>query len=75
LFAAITERLRNYPLGIFLGDALLNAPTVFQQISNGEAVLTGQTDDELAVVKAVLRGGALLVPVSVTSIAPGSPAP
>jgi preprotein translocase subunit SecD len=68
LFAAITERLRNYPLGIFLGDARLNAPTVFQQISNGETELTGQTDDELAVVKAVLKGGALPVPVTVTSI-------
>jgi hypothetical protein len=75
LFAAITGRLRNYPLGIFLGDTLLNAPTVFQQISNGEAELSGQTDDELAVVKAVLKGGALPVPVSVTSITPGSPAP
>ncbi len=75
LFAALTGRLVNYPLGIFLGDTLLIAPTVVGKITNSSAVISGPSDDELAAAKAVLKGGELPVPVTVTSIAPGSPAP
>jgi preprotein translocase subunit SecD len=75
LFTALTGRLVSYPLGIFLGDTLLSAPTVQAQITNSSAVISGASDDELAAAKAVLKGGELPVPVSVTSIAPGSPAP
>jgi preprotein translocase subunit SecD len=75
VFAAVTAHLVHYPLGIFLGDTLLIAPTVQAEISGGETEIAGQTDDELAAAKAVLKGGELPVPVAVTSIAPGSPAP
>lgn len=75
LFTALTGRLVNYPLGFFLGDTLLTAPTVQQEIANGETVILGQTDDELAAARAVLKGGELPVSVTVTRIAPGSPAP
>lgn len=75
LFAALTGRLVSYPLGIFLGDTLLSAPTVFTQITTPQTEITGAGDDELAAAKAVLKGGELPVPVTVTSIAPGSPAP
>jgi preprotein translocase subunit SecD len=75
LFAALTGRLVSYPLGIFLGDTLLNAPTVFTQITTPQTEITGATDDELAATRAVLKGGELPVPVTVTSIVPESPAP
>jgi preprotein translocase subunit SecD len=73
LFTALTGRLVSYPLGIFLGDALLSAPTVFTQITTPQAVISGASDDELAAAKAVLKGGELPVPVSVTSIEPDLP--
>jgi hypothetical protein len=75
VFAAVTAHLVNYPFGIFLGNTLLSAPTVNQQISGGEAVISGASDDELAAARAVIKGGELPVPVTVTSIAQGSPAP
>jgi preprotein translocase subunit SecD len=76
VFAAVTAYLvLHYPLGIFLGDALLTAPTVATQVTSGGVQITGAGDDDLAAAKAVLKGGELPVPVSVTSIAPGSPTP
>jgi preprotein translocase subunit SecD len=75
VFAAVTAHLVHYPLGIFLGDTLLSAPTVNLQVTSAGAQITGAGDDELAAAKAVLKGGELPVPVTVTSIAPGSPAP
>ncbi len=75
LFTALTGRLVKYPLGIFLGDALLSAPTVFAQITTPQTQITGASDDELAAARAVLKGGELPVPVTVTSISSGSPAP
>jgi preprotein translocase subunit SecD len=75
VFAAVTAYLVHYPLGIFLGDALLTAPTVATQVTSGGVQITGAGDDDLAAAKAVLKGGELPVPVSVTSIAPGSPTP
>jgi preprotein translocase subunit SecD len=74
LFAALTRHLVNYPLGFFLGDTLLIAPTVQAEIASGETEITGASDDVLAAARAVLKGGELPVPVRVTSIAPGSPA-
>ena len=70
VFAAVTAHLVHYSLGIFLGDTLLSAPTVQSEISGGEAVITGASDDELAAARAVLKGGELPVPVTVTSIVP-----
>jgi preprotein translocase subunit SecD len=75
LFAAVTKRLITYPLGIFLGDTLLSAPTVQVPISDGTAEIAGVSDDSLAIALAVIKGGELPVPVSVTSIALNSPAP
>jgi preprotein translocase subunit SecD len=75
VFAALTARLVNYPLGIFLGDTLLTAPTVQSAINSGEAQITGVSDDDLAAAKAVIKGGELPVPVTVTSIELDSPAP
>jgi Preprotein translocase subunit SecD len=73
LFTALTGRLAHYPLGMFLRDALLSAPTVFAQITTPQTEISGASDDELAAAKAVLKGGELPVPVSVTSIEPDLP--
>ncbi|KIL41045.1 hypothetical protein SD70_09530 [Gordoniibacillus kamchatkensis] len=40
-FQAITKRLTNQPLAIYLNDELLSAPNVSGEISGGTAVITG----------------------------------
>ncbi len=75
IFTAVTRHLVHYPIGMFLGDALLAAPTVQATITFAETLITGASDDELAAARAVIKGGELPVPVTITSIAPGSPAP
>src|SRR3989344_1803168 len=41
LFGEITERNINKPVGIFIDQLLISAPTVQQAITGGEAVITG----------------------------------
>lgn len=67
LFDAITSRLQpTYPLGIFLDDDLISAPTVQSRISNGQTVITGLEAGEAKDLAKLIRGGAL--PVSLTVI-------
>ena len=64
LFSAITGRLVKYPLGIFLDDQLLSAPTVNQQITSSTSVITGLTTDEAKNLAKLISAGALPVPLT-----------
>jgi preprotein translocase subunit SecD len=65
-FAEITGRNVGKPLPIFLDEELLSAPTVQQQITGGNAVITGQYTPEEANQFAVqLNAGALPVPIKI----------
>jgi protein-export membrane protein SecD/preprotein translocase SecF subunit len=64
LFTAITGRLVKYPLGIFLDDQLLSAPTVNTQITSSTSVITGLTTDEAQNLAKLISAGALPVPLT-----------
>lgn len=64
LFADITARNISQPLAIFLDEQVLSAPTVQQQITAGEAVITGDfTLSEVKELVSLLNAGALDVPI------------
>lgn len=63
IFEQITTRLVNYPLGIFLDNDLISAPTVQQAITQGNTVITGVTLDEAKTLAIQLNAGALPVPL------------
>lgn len=64
LFGEITARSVGKPVGIFLDDDIISAPTVQEQITAGEAVITGQfTIQEVREITNLLNAGALDVPV------------
>jgi preprotein translocase subunit SecD len=68
LFAKLTQENLGKPIGIFLDDQLLSAPTVQNAITNGEAVITGNFTPELAKDLATnLNSGALPVPIDLIS--------
>ncbi len=67
LFEQITTRLVNYPLGIFLDDELIGAPSVRQAITGGSTVIEGLSLDETKTLQAQINAGALPVPVRVIS--------
>lgn len=63
-FAEITALNIGKPLPIFLDEFLLTAPTVNEQITGGEAVITGDfTLDEAKTLSIQLNAGALPVPI------------
>jgi len=64
LFAQITRRLINKPLGIFLDDAYVSSPIVRSEITGGSGVIEniGSLDDARA-LKVLLNAGALPVPL------------
>ncbi|MFH0749421.1 MAG: protein translocase subunit SecD [Candidatus Gottesmanbacteria bacterium] len=65
-FADVTKRLVGKPLAIFLDDVIVTAPTVNTEITNGEAVITGNfTVDSAKQLSIQLNAGALPVPVKV----------
>ncbi|MEO6196681.1 MAG: protein translocase subunit SecD [Dehalococcoidia bacterium] len=65
LFEQITTRLVGYPVGIFLDDEQLTAPTVQQAIDNGTSIITGfETLDEAKNVSRLISAGALPVPLT-----------
>jgi SecD/SecF fusion protein len=65
LFEQITTRLVNYPVGIFLDEDQLTAPTVQQPITNGTSIITGfETLDEAKDVAKLINAGALPVPLT-----------
>jgi len=64
LFEEITKRNVGKPIGIFLDQLPLSAPTVQQTISGGEAVITGNfTVDEAKKLAISINAGALPVPI------------
>lgn len=68
LFAEITKRNIGKPLAIFLDGQLQSAPTVQTEITNGEAVITGNfTPEEANEQVRRLNEGALPVPLELIS--------
>ena len=68
LFEQITTRLVNYPLGFFLDDRLLTAPSVRSMISSGQTIITGLSVGEAKTLAAQLNSGPLPVPVKLEFI-------
>ena len=65
LFADITKRNIGKPVAIFLDNELLQAPTIQQEIPNGQAVITGNyTIMEANAQVKRLNEGALPVPIT-----------
>jgi len=64
LFEQITTRLVGLPLGIFLDEELISAPTV-QAILTGESVITGLELDEADTLARQLRTGAMPIKLRV----------
>ncbi len=68
IFSMMTQKNLNKPLAIFLDGQLLEAPVVQQQITNGQAVISGgftvQTAQQLA---QNLNAGALPAPITLIS--------
>lgn len=68
LFAQLTGDNIGKPIGIFLDGELLSAPTVQQQITGGQAVITGNFSiEEAKLLSQRLRAGALPVPIELVS--------
>src|SRR3990172_6437943 len=63
LFEQITGELVRLPLGIFLDEELIGAPTVQQQITGGGSTITGLSLDESKTLAIQLNAGALPVPM------------
>lgn len=67
-FEAITARNVSRPVGIFLDNELISAPTVSETISGGQAVITGQfTTTEARQLAIQLNAGALPAPIQVSA--------
>jgi len=68
LFAELTKKNVGKPLAIFLDNQLKTAPTIQTEITNGEAVITGNfTVDEAKQLQRTINEGALPVPLSIVS--------
>jgi len=63
LFEQITGGLVGLPLGIFLDEELIGAPTVQQQITGGQSTITGLALDQAKTLAIQLNAGALPVPM------------
>ncbi|MFA4954547.1 MAG: protein translocase subunit SecD [Patescibacteria group bacterium] len=64
LFAEITKRNVGKPVAIFLDGQPISIPTVNQEITGGEAVITGSFSiDEAKLLAQRLQAGALPVPI------------
>lgn len=68
LFAKITRENTGRVLGIFLDGALIEAPYIREEITGGEAVITGDfTPDQAKQIVRDLNYGALPMPISLLS--------
>jgi len=68
LFAELTKQNINKSIGIFLDETLLSAPVVREEISDGQAEISGQfTVQEAKELTRDLNLGALPVPISLAS--------
>jgi len=65
-FSQITQRLLNKPLGIFLDNQEISAPTV-QAVLSDSGVITGLSLDQARLLALQLNAGALPVPVTIQS--------
>ena len=64
IFAEVTQRNVGKPVGIFIDELLISAPTVQQVIIEGNAVITGNfTIDEAKKLAIAINSGALPLPV------------
>jgi preprotein translocase subunit SecD len=64
LFEQITRRLINRPLGIFLDNELISAPTV-QAVISRNGVITGVRLNEARTLAIQMNAGAVPVPISI----------
>lgn len=65
LFSVITKENLNKPVAIFLDEQPISIPTVQTEITNGEAVITGDfTIPEAKLLAQRLNAGALPVPIN-----------
>jgi len=68
LFADITKRNLGKPVAIYLDNSVISAPTVQSEITNGEAVITGNfTLEQAKELAQRLNQGALPVPLTLVS--------
>lgn len=68
LFAELTKKNVGKPLAIFLDNQLKTAPVIQTEITNGEAVITGNfTVEEAKQLQRTINEGALPVPLSIVS--------
>jgi protein-export membrane protein SecD len=68
LFADITKKNLEKPVAIYLDGVIISAPRVQSEITNGEAVITGDfTLDEAKKLASRLNEGALPVPLTLVS--------
>lgn len=66
LFSDITKRNIGKPVGIFIDNMLITYPRVNEQITGGQAVITGQFSvDEAKNLSIQLNAGALPVPIKI----------
>ncbi len=64
LFANITTRNVGKPVGIFIDNFVISAPTVQQSITDGNAVITGNfTIDDAKKLSIAINSGALPLPI------------
>jgi protein-export membrane protein SecD len=68
LFAELTKKNIGKSLAIYLDGQIISAPTVQAEITNGEAVITGNfSNDEASNLVKKLNEGALPVPINLVS--------
>ena len=68
LFATLTREHKNEVLAIILDGAILSTPVIVDEISNGQAQITGQfTPEEARELVRNLNYGALPVPITLAS--------
>jgi protein-export membrane protein SecD len=68
LFSEITKKNLNKRVAIFLDGQIISAPTVQSEITNGEAVITGNfTIEEAKKLAQRLNEGALPIPINLIS--------
>ena len=73
-FAEATERLKGYPISIWMDDVCISYPTVNSVISDGKCEISGGfTDKEAQALADKINGGALPFKLETTSLSTISP--
>lgn len=63
IFSQITEATQGFPLAIFLDEELISAPNVQQEITGGNAIISGLEVDEAKTLSIQINAGSLPVPL------------